>query len=161
MSGYRFERLRPDDLAMVARWRAEPHVQQWWGEPEIEPEVDKLDHPHIAAFVVSWADKPFAFLQDYDVHAWDSHPFAHLPPGSRGIDLLIGELDMVAKGHGTALVRQFLADRWAHGCPAVGTDPHPDNLRAQRAFAKAGFARVSGPIDTLWGRALLMECWAP
>ena len=43
------------------------------------------------------------------------------------------------------------------GAAAVGTDPHPDNRRAVRAYEKAGFRVVGGPLNTLWGRALLME----
>jgi hypothetical protein len=35
----------------------------------------------------------------------------------------------------------------------------PDNARAIRAYEKAGFAVTGGPLDTPWGRALLMERW--
>jgi aminoglycoside 6'-N-acetyltransferase len=49
---------------------------------------------------------------------------------------------------------------FATGIPAIGTDPHPDNARAIRAYRKAGFEMVSGAVDTPWGRAILMERWA-
>ena len=160
MSRYRFEAMRAEHLPLVSRWRARPHVRRWWGESDVEPERGKLAHPDIAALIVSLDRRPFAFLQDYRVHAWDPHPFAYLPPGSRGIDLYIGEADLIGQGHGGALVRQFLTDRFAAGVPAIGVDPHPDNLPARRAFEKAGFTTVSGPVDTPWGRAVLMECRA-
>jgi RimJ/RimL family protein N-acetyltransferase len=38
-------------------------------------------------------------------------------------------------------------------------DPHPDNLRSIRAYEKAGFVIISDPLETRWGRAVLMECW--
>jgi aminoglycoside 6'-N-acetyltransferase len=45
------------------------------------------------------------------------------------------------------------------GAPAIGTDPHPNNKRAIRAYQHAGFRIVDGPLDTSWGRAVLMERW--
>ena len=68
---------------------------------------------------------------------------------------------MLDRGHGTAFVRAHVERLWREGAPAVGTDPHPDNGRAIRAYEKAGFRTVSGPVDTRWGRAILMECWRP
>ena len=155
---YSFRPVTRDDLPLLRRWRAEPHVIQWWGPPEVEPEEEKLGR--VAMWIVALGGRPFAFAQDYDPHAWDPHPFAHLPPGSRGIDQYIGEPDMIGRGHGTAFVRLHCERLFAAGAPAIGTDPHPDNLRALRAYAKAGFAAVSGPVDTRWGRAILMERWA-
>jgi aminoglycoside 6'-N-acetyltransferase len=103
--------------------------------------------------------RPFAYAQDYAPHNWDDHPFAHLSPGSRGIDQYIGEPDLLDQGHGTAFVRQHVERLFVAGAPAVGTDPRPDNARAICAYEKAGFRKVSGPVDTRWGRAVLMECW--
>lgn len=160
MNGYGFVPIREADLPLVKRWRTLPHVRRWWGKPDIEPEEEKLDHPHIKALVVSIGDRPFAFLQDYNVHAWDPHPFSHLPPNSRGLDLYIGEPELIGHGHGSMLVRQYLDKRFVSGVPAFGIDPHPDNLAARRAFAKAGFVEVTGPVTTPWGRAILMECFA-
>jgi aminoglycoside 6'-N-acetyltransferase len=87
------------------------------------------------------------------------HPFAHLPPGARGIDQSIGDPSLVGRGHGSAFVRAHCDRLFAAGAPAIGTDPHPDNKRAIRAYEKAGFAVTGGPLDTPWGRALLMERW--
>jgi aminoglycoside 6'-N-acetyltransferase len=80
-----------------------------------------------------------------------------LPPGSRGIDQYIGEPDMLGLGHGSAFVRAHCERLFEAGAPAVGTDPHRDNGRAIRAYEKSGFRAVSGPVDTRWGRAILME----
>ena len=158
-SPYRFRRVEENDLALIARWRTLPHVVEWWGPPDVESEREKLVDSRIALWIVEHDGRPIAFAQDYDVHGWTPHPFSHLPPGSRGIDQFIGEPDMIGRGHGSAFVRQHVETLFAHGAPAVGTDPHPDNLRARRAYEKAGFTRVSGPVETPWGLALLMECW--
>ena len=156
---YHFRALTEADLPLLARWRSAPHVIEWWGEPTVEDEREKLADPRIAMWIVELDGRPFAFSQDYDVHGWTPHPFSYLPPGSRGIDQFIGEADLLDRGHGTAFVRAHVERLFATGAPAVGTDPHPDNLRARRAYEKAGFRVTSDPMDTPWGRAVLMECW--
>ena len=145
------------DLPLVAAWRARPHVRRWWGDPADEPEAEKLADPHIALWIVELDARPIAFIQDYEIHAWSGHPFAYLPAGSRGMDLFIAEDDLLGQGHGASLVRKHVDGMFAQGVPAAGIDPHPDNAAARRAFEKAGFAAVSGPVDTPWGRAILME----
>lgn len=61
-------------------------------------------------------------------------------------------------GMGRALVRAFTAQLLAD--PAVSlvqTDPSPDNARAIRCYAQAGFRPVA-EITTPDGAALLMHC---
>lgn len=159
MSAYDFRLVVEADLPLIARWRDAPHVRKWWGEPTVEDERKKLADRRISMWIVKFDGRPFAFAQDYDVHGWSPHLFSHLPPGSRGIDQFIGEADMLNRGHGSAFVKQHIARLFAKGVPAIGTDPHPSNARARRAYEKAGFAVTSNPVDTLWGRAVLMECW--
>jgi aminoglycoside 6'-N-acetyltransferase len=67
---------------------------------------------------------------------------------------------MLGRGHGSAFLRMHCERLFEAGVPAIGTDPHPDNARAIRAYQKAGFTIASGPVDTPWGRAILMENWA-
>ncbi|MEA3003612.1 MAG: aminoglycoside 6-N-acetyltransferase [Sphingomonadales bacterium] len=159
---YLFRPVTEADLPLLARWRAMPHVVRWWGAPEEEAAIEALRDPRINLWIVEHAvpglaPRPFAYAQDYDPHSWDPHPFSHLPPGSRGIDQYIGEPDMVDRGHGSAFVRLHCETLFAAGAPAIGTDPNPDNGRAIRAYQKAGFAAVSGPVETRWGRSILME----
>ena len=159
-SAYHFRSVTEADLPLIARWRTTPHVIEWWGAPSEEDEREKLTDARIAMWIVELEGHSFAFAQDYDVHGWSPHPFSHLPPGSRGIDQYIGEPDMLGHGHGSAFVRLHVGRLFAAGAPAVGTDPHPSNLRARRAYEKARFEMTGGPVDTRWGHAVLMECWA-
>ena len=155
-SPYRFRPIGTGDLSLLARWRAAPHVVKWWGAADEPKEPVETG---VSKWIVELDGRPFAFAQDYDPHAWDGHHFAYLPPGSRGIDQFIGEADLLGCGHGSAFVRQHVTGLFAAGALAVGTDPHPDNTRARRAYEKAGFRAVGGPITTPWGEAILMECW--
>ena len=135
------------------------HVVEWWGPPEVEPEAVKLGDGRIDMWVIELAGRPFAFAQDYDPHAWTPHPFSHLPDGARGIDQYIGEPQMLGRGHGSAFVLEHCNRLFSAGAPTIGTDPHPDNVRAIRAYEKAGFVATSQPVETRWGRAILMERW--
>jgi aminoglycoside 6'-N-acetyltransferase len=156
-AAYVFRRVAEADLPLLRMWRARPHVTRWWGPPEAEPEAETMTDPRIRMWIVEYEGRPFAYAQDYDVHGWSPHPFSHLPPGSRGIDQYIGEPDMLGRGHGQAFVRVHCDSLFAAGAPAIGTDPHPDNARARRAYEKAGFTSTGEARATRWGVAVLME----
>lgn len=145
---------------MIHRWLDSAAVREWWidadGKPSEPIQENDLAQPDVAMWVVSFQDHPFAFMQDYDPHAEEGHHFSHLPPRSRGIDQFIGEPDMIGRGHGPAFIRARVDELLAGGVPAVGTDPHPDNARAIRAYEKAGF-NAKEICMTAWGRCLLME----
>jgi aminoglycoside 6'-N-acetyltransferase len=158
--------MTTDDLPLARRWLATPEVDRWWGDPDAaEGDAgggrafeEELDDPNIALWIVSYENRPFAYMQDYDPHAWADHHFAHLPKGGRGIDQFIGEPRMLGRGHGSAFVRAYVDRLFAQGVPVVGTDPHPSNARAIRAYERAGFVRDI-VRDTDWGRAQLMVRW--
>ncbi len=105
--------------------------------------------------IVSLGGRPFAYAQDYDVHSWPQPHLSHLPKGSRAIDSFIGWPSLIGRGHGQAYLR-LLAERLCfEGAPLVAIDPAEGNLRARRAYEKAGF-RVEAIVMTEAGRAALM-----
>jgi aminoglycoside 6'-N-acetyltransferase len=148
------------DIPLLTSWRHEEHVRRWWGPPEVEPEAEKLREAHVAMWIAIADGGPLAFIQDYTVSDWSPHHFDYLPAGSRGMDLYIGPAEALGQGHGARIVRQHVNDLFHRGVPAVGIDPQPDNERARRAYARAGFVIADGPLDTRWGRAILMHRFA-
>ena len=158
---YSFRPMTAGDFVMARRWLETPEARRWWGDPDGEISLleEDLGDPRMAMWIVAHEGRPFAYIQDYEPHAWAMHPFAHLPPGSRGVDQFIGEPDMIGCGHGSAFVRAHVDRLFAEGAPAVGVDPDPANARAIRAYEKAGFDR--GPVvDTEWGPSMLMTRYA-
>ena len=153
---YAFRPMTVADLPLIRRWLAEPHVREWWGDPAEQYDLVRgdLDEPAMDQFVVSTDGTDFAYIQCYDLTAWNSG-FGNQPKGTRGIDQFIGEPRMIACGHGSALIRAFIDDRLAGGTPRIVTDPDPQNHRAVRAYEKAGFQR-SHVVETPDGSALLM-----
>lgn len=155
--GYSFRPMSAEDLVMARRWLETPEVRRWWGDPDGEISLleEDIDDPRMAMWIVAHGSRPFAYIQDYEPHAWAMHHFAFLPPGSRGVDQFIGEPDMIGCGHGSAFVRAHVDRLFAQGAPAVGVDPDPANARAIRAYEKAGFDRGL-VVDTEWGPSMLM-----
>jgi aminoglycoside 6'-N-acetyltransferase len=153
---YVFRPMTGADLPLIRHWLALPHVVEWWGDPDEQYALvsGDLDEPAMDQYIVSTAGNPFGYLQCYDLTAWNSGFGTH-PKGTLGIDLFIGEPDMIERGHGSALIRAFVDGRLENGAPRIVTDPDPANLRAVRAYEKAGFER-DRMVDTPDGPALLM-----
>jgi aminoglycoside 6'-N-acetyltransferase len=156
MVRYAFREMTADDLPMIKRWLAEPHVREWWGDPAEQYALvsGDLDEPAMDQYIVSVEGRAFAYLQCYDLTAWNSG-FGEQPEGTRGIDQFIGEADMIERGHGSAMIRAFVDERLKAGAPRMVTDPDSKNLRAMRAYENAGFMPV-GMVDTPDGPSLLM-----
>ena len=153
---YAFRPMTSDDLPVIRQWLARPHVREWWGDPSEQYDLvsGDLDEPAMDQFIVSAGGNEFAYLQCYDLTAWNSG-FGEHPRGTRGIDLFIGEADMIGRGHGSAFIRAFVDERLRNGAPRMVTDPDPANTRAVRAYEKAVFEKA-GMVDTPDGPALLM-----
>ena len=153
---YHFRPMTTADLPQIRQWLAQPHVQEWWGDPAEQYALvsGDLDEPAMDQFIVAAGGNDFGYIQCYDLTAWNCGLGAQ-PEGTRGIDLFIGEPDMVAGGHGSALIRAFVEERLAQGAARIVVDPNPANARAVRAYAKAGF-QEAGMVETPDGPALLM-----
>jgi aminoglycoside 6'-N-acetyltransferase len=155
--GYAFRPALRQDLPMLERWLRATEVVRWWGDPEEQAALLRadLDEPAMVMRIVSLDGRPFAYAQDYAVHSWPQPHFADLPAGTRAIDTFIGEPDMIGRGHGGAYLRLLAEQLRAEGAPAVAIDPDLDNIRALRAYAKAGF-HGNTVVGSAEGPAMLM-----
>ena len=154
---YVFRPVTEKDFPLLARWLAEPHVAEWWDAPEKElAEIrDHMNSVSVEPLIVELAGKPIAYLQSYDPHLEDDHPYSDQPYGTLGVDLTVGVPELVGIGHGSAMLLQFVEDLFDEGTPRVVIDPDPRNLRAIRAYQKAGFAPIGERVSE-YGRVLLM-----
>jgi aminoglycoside 6'-N-acetyltransferase len=155
-SQYQFRPMAAGDLPLVRGWLTEPHVIEWWGDPDEQFGLvsGDLDEPAMDQYIVSRDARPFGYLQCYRLTDWNIC-FGPQPEQTRGIDQMIGVSEMIGRGHGSAFIRVFIENLLASGTPRVVTDPDPDNARAIRAYEKAGFAKDK-LVDTPDGTALLM-----
>jgi aminoglycoside 6'-N-acetyltransferase len=153
---YAFQPMTSGNLPMIRRWLETPEVVRWWGDPSEQYALvsGDLDHPDMDQFIVAMGDRPFGYIQCYSLSTWNQG-FGPQPEAARGIDQFIGEPDMIGHGHGSDFIRQFADRLLAQGVPRIVTDPDPDNARAVRAYAKAGFER-DRIVETPDGSVLLM-----
>jgi aminoglycoside 6'-N-acetyltransferase len=154
---YAFRDLSRDDLPTIATWLRQPHVAEWWGDPEAALEEIERAMEDVATepLMVELDGRPLAYLQSYDPHLEDGHPYADQPFGTLGLDLSIGDVGMVGIGHGSAILRQFVDILFGEGVPRVVIDPDLTNLRAIRAYEKAGFVAFDRR-ESEYGPALMM-----
>lgn len=93
-------------------------------------------------YVIKLDGRPIGEIQSYriDDHT-DYAAEVALDRTAIGIDLFIGEPELIGRGHGPALIRAFLRDV---AFPRYGVDrcvigPSRSNVAAIRAYEKAGF----------------------
>ena len=153
---YVFRPMSAGHLSLVQRWLEMPEVVRWWGRADEQYALvsGDLDHPDMDQFIVVLGEQPFGYIQCYPLSTWNQG-FGSQPSATRGIDQFIGEPDMIGRGHGSGFIRQFVDALLGQRIPRVVTDPDPDNGRAVRAYAKAGF-QSDRMVDTPDGPALLM-----
>ncbi len=77
---------------MLASWLAEPHVAEWWDDPEVELAAirEHIDSISVEPLIVELDGQPIGYLQSYDPHLEDGHPYQDQPFGTLGIDISIG-----------------------------------------------------------------------
>ena len=147
MSGHQitFERVRRDHLPMLARWMREPHnaVDDDPGEQLAAIEGD-MDGGRFEMWIGRVDGAPLAYLQDCAAaDAWEADEwFADAPPGTRTMGLFIGPASALGRGHAAPLVRAFCDRLAARGARAVMLGTAEGNLRARRAFRRAGLREV-------------------
>ena len=145
--------LRPmsvDELPLLAGWLGQPHVAEWWeGEPSDLPSVRANYAGHfdgtekITMVVISVDGGPVGWLEWYWLH--DHLDYAEgfpLPPDAIGVDISVGDPGEVGRGVGRRALGLLLHEvlpAEAPGFSAVFIDPDPNNERAVRCYAAAGF----------------------
>ena len=144
-----FPPLREEDVILVARWLKENHVARWWREP-VEEAIEKryagIEGRRLTRqFLIELDGRPAGMIQTYLVR---DHPewqeLVKVGDDVAGVDLMIGEPDLVGHGFGPRVLSAFVedvvfADRFTNAVVATVEEP---NRRSWRAFEKAGFVHV-------------------
>ena len=140
MADYSFRPITRADLPMFARWLDQPHLGGWWADGATEARLveEDLGSTRVDMRIVELDGAPFAYIQDYDAHAFGAPQFAHHPAGARAIDTFLGDAAYLGQGHGAGYIAARVAEL-RRSCPLVLTDPDPANLRAIAAYTRAGF----------------------
>ena len=107
---YLFRPMNADDMPLIRRWLAEPHVAEWWHDPETLAFVSgDLEHHDLAQFIVNLDGRPFAYLQCYRIGDWHES-FGPQPEGTRGLDPIAQLAVSAALGCDMCISRLLAAD---------------------------------------------------
>ena len=147
-----FRSLAEEDLPLIHHWLNQDHVAEWYGVGGVRrPTFDQVEARYgrrirgeepTRSFLVSYGGRPVGYIQTYLVDDYPENARGiELEPRTAGIDMFIGEPEMVGRGLGTALIVRFLrqvvfADPAVKAC-VLG--PAPENTRAIRCYEHAGF----------------------
>jgi aminoglycoside 6'-N-acetyltransferase len=148
---YVFAPLREEDLELIRRWLLEPHVKRWWDDGVKSPYPDAVIDDYREAiqgkdptyhYLAQIDNRPAAMLQHYRIA--DDPEYAEalaLDEDAVGIDLFIGDAELIGRGHGPPMLRQFLRDIAFpfHRLDVCVIGPSVKNVAAIRAYEKAGF----------------------
>jgi aminoglycoside 6'-N-acetyltransferase len=161
-----FRPVVEQDLPLLADWLARPHWREWWGDPETElgyirEMVEGRDTTQPFFFQIDGTDRGYIqvwYIKDQLGTEWvKEYPWLMLlPEDAVGVDLSLANREELSKGIGTEVLRAFVRKLRRDGYDRIIIDPDPANLRAVRAYRKAGFREI---VDLL-GRtddSLLME----
>ena len=143
-----FRPLSRADFPLLQRWLGESHVAMWWREPtgmeaieaKFGPRIEGSDPVHV--FIIDYGERPVGWIQWYRWADFTDHA-AQLGADleAAGMDLAIGEQDVMGMGVGSRAIGKFLNQIIFAGANirAVITDPQESNVRSLRAFEKVGF----------------------
>ncbi|MEM7462410.1 MAG: GNAT family N-acetyltransferase [Pseudomonadota bacterium] len=147
-----FRPVVQQDYRRLKSWMELPHWREWWGEPETElglirEMVEGRDSTRPYLFLIDGVETGYIqywIVKDHQNAEWVAkHPWlAELPANSIGIDLSIGDEKNLSKGLGSAVLKAFTKMLATKGYQTMIIDPDVNNLRAIRAYEKAGFSFV-------------------
>lgn len=161
-----FRPLTSRDLGMLHRWFNAPHAKPWFGggrtlESVIEEysEYFAPDQP-IRVYIIEYGGRSIGMLN------WermgDSPEFQRTyevdDPNSVNCDMLLGEVDVIHRGFGVTILRDFLR-RIVFVDPRLTScviDPVPDNAIAIRMYEKVGFRFVRALPEDGEGNAVYL-----
>jgi RimJ/RimL family protein N-acetyltransferase len=144
-----FTPLTEADLALVEDWLRREHVARWWrddiGESIAEYRRAIEGREPTDHFLIVLDGSAVGMIQTYlvsDYPEWEE--VVQVGPGVAGVDLLIGEAELIGAGLGPRVLVQFARDIVfaQSGVDAVVATVEEPNRRSWRAFEKAGFRRV-------------------
>lgn len=140
LRSYGFRPMTREDYPMFRDWLAQPHIGGWWsdGATELRLIEEEMDSPTVDMRIVTHQGQPFAFVQDYNAHAFDAPQYADQPPQARALDMFLGDPAFLGQGHASGFLRQRAAELAADD-GLVLVDPDPANTRAIATYQSAGF----------------------
>lgn len=155
-----FRALDREHFPLLLKWLETPHVKKWWdadvswtsvlieekyGEYVGGFKTQAAARRPIYAFIISFDGVDIGYIQYYDTHSFPpEHDLcvSELPESCAMIDWYIGEPGYVGRGIGPQALGVFLDEHVFKSFASVLIDSDTANVRAIRAYEKAGFRKI-------------------
>ncbi len=144
--------LKHEDFSLLYKWLTDEKVLEFYGGRDkkytletIKEHYTELWKDEIIRVIIEYLGKPIGYGQIYKMYD-ELYEDYHYPKTNEivyGMDQFIGEVEYWSKGIGTKYIKMifdFLKNE--RNANAVILDPHQNNLRAIKAYQKAGFRIV-------------------
>ena len=158
MTKINFVNMNNSHIPLWEKWITVPHVKETWfidGYETSDYIFDKINgNGHTFPFIIYLDNLPIGYIQYCDLYAYRTLTekpkglFTNENPGTFCIDLFIAESDLLNKGYGTEIIKQFtqkLTNEF--DAKKILIDPAATNKRAIRCYEKAGFKVVKNEND--------------
>lgn len=153
MKNFTFKKLSTEDIPLIHSWIMRPHLREYWIEAGLEDfetfkknYEGKISSEKASPYIVLLQGKPIGYIQSYPINK-----------KTFGIDQFIGVPEFVNKGLGSMFVKEFTDELLlSNKTSKIITDPSILNLRAQKAYEKAGFKKKAA-LQSLDGDVVIME----
>lgn len=147
-----FRPLGEKDLRQLHEWLQREHVKRWWRDSRTYDETVAHYTPSVRGeeptdhYVIVFDGREIGMIETYlvsDHPEWEA--IVHQGHGVAGVDLLLGEEEVIGRGVGPEVLRAFARDIVFARVEvrALVATVDEENRRSWRAFEKAGFVNVS------------------
>ncbi len=156
--------LQESHFSLLLKWLEAPHVKAWWDQDvHWTPELIKNKYKNygkgfkrldfqgyliekpIHAFIICREGREIGYIQYYNAYDFpreQGYEIESLPENMAALDVFIGEKDRTSRGLGPLVIKTFLLEHVFKYFDAVFVDPDTANIKAIRAYEKAGFKKV-------------------
>lgn len=153
-----FVPMTAGDLVLFHEWLQRPHVRRWWRDRETYEEVVEHYLPSIEGheptdhYLIVLDDRPIGVIQTYlvsDYPEWGS--IVEMGDDVAGVDLAIGEENLVGRGLGPLVLSQFARDIVLPGrAPSLASQPSRRGTAVPGALSRRPASAISA---TSWRTA--------
>ena len=111
-----FRQLRLEDVPLVHAWRQREHVRRWWSGVETVEETEQKYVSRIEGreptdvYLIVLDERPIGLIQTYLAEDYGDAWPVELGPDVAGVDLFIGEEELVGRGLGPQVIGAFVRD---------------------------------------------------
>ena len=149
------------DVPTLERWDAAPHVMAISGDDGPWDWAEEIDVPWQEVWIAEVEGRAIGVVILLDAHTEPSRYWGDVSPSTYAIDIWIGELDALHRGHGTTMMRHVIERAFDElGAHKILIDPLIRNTDAIGFYKQLGFRKV-GPRRFGDDDCLVLEICAP